>query len=239
MEWKKLKMPKDVAYDPFHIPMAYKDRNRCGYYMLISKRGVGKTTSIVLIGMILFKLYGCRTQYLRQTEEMTTPKNSNKLMETILSCHYIDTITDFCNQYGSYLSYVGLDYTQPLDTQVCTFSETPMTWQQYFLSSALANWHNYAALAEEGELNGFEMDQEYADMIQKLPESLATDAGVQGFGSAEEYLAYNVGAGATIADYQSYMNTYYQGFTYFRSCYDEMVPTDEEIETALKRLPKV
>lgn len=104
-EWKKLKMPKEVAYDIFHIPLAYKDRNRCGYYMLISKRGVGKTTSVVLLGMILFKLYGCRTQYLRQTEEMTTPKNSNKLMETILSCHYIDIITE--GRWNSAFYYAG------------------------------------------------------------------------------------------------------------------------------------
>lgn len=93
-EWKKLKMPKGVAYDPFHIPFAAKDRNRCGYYMMISKRGVGKTTSMILLGLILFKLYGVKIQYIRQTSDMLAPKFSQELMSTILSCGYIETLTE-------------------------------------------------------------------------------------------------------------------------------------------------
>lgn len=93
-EWKKLKMPKDVAYDPFHIPFAAKDRNRCGYYMMISKRGVGKTTSMILLGLILFKLYGVKIQYIRQTSDMLAPKFSQELMSTILSCGYIEKLTE-------------------------------------------------------------------------------------------------------------------------------------------------
>jgi hypothetical protein len=67
-EWNRLKMPKDVAYDIFHIPW-----QRTAYTMLISKRGVGKTTSVMLLGLILFKLYGVQIQYIRQTDDMTTP----------------------------------------------------------------------------------------------------------------------------------------------------------------------
>ena len=147
-----------------------------------------------------------------------------------LQIYYWLEVQSFLSNYGTYASYLGLDYTQPLDTQVCTFSETTMTWQQYFLDAALADWHNYAALAEEAEANGYEMDQEYVDMIASLPETLATDAALQGFESAEEYLAYNVGMGSTVADYQAYMNTYYQGFMYFQSKYDDMIPTDAEVE---------
>ncbi len=155
---------------------------------------------------------------------------NRQLTNAELQIYYWLEVQKFLSEYGSYLTMLGLDYTQPLDTQVCTLSEEPMTWQQFFLEAALADWHNYAALAEEADANDFQMDQEYADMIDALPQSLATDAGLQGFESAEAYLAFNVGTGATVADYQSYMHTYYQGFTYFRSCYDEMIPTDEEIE---------
>jgi len=147
-----------------------------------------------------------------------------------LQIYYWLEVQNFLSNYGSYLGMMGFDYTQPLDTQACTFSETPMTWQQYLLDSALADWQNYAALAEEAEANGYEMEQEYVDMIAALPESLTTDAGVQGFESAEEYLTYNVGMGASVADYQGYMTTYYEGFMYFRSRYDAMIPTDAELE---------
>ena len=155
---------------------------------------------------------------------------SQELTNAQLQIYYWLEVQNFLANYGSYISYVGLDLTQPLDTQVCSFSETPMTWQQYFLDCALANWHNYAALAEEAQVNSFVLDQEYVDMIAALPESLATDAGLRGFGSAEEYLAFNVGAGATVADYQAYMNTYYNGFMFFQSEYESMVPTQEELD---------
>ena len=107
-EWKALKMPKDVAYDPFHIPWG-----RCGYYMLISKRGVGKTTSVVLLGMILFKLYGVVAQYIRQTEDMTAPKFAQDLMDTIMSCGYIEKLTNGRWNYAYYHAkrwvYANLD----------------------------------------------------------------------------------------------------------------------------------
>ena len=155
---------------------------------------------------------------------------SQELTNAQLQIYYWLEVQNFVAQYGSYAAYFGLDLTQPLDMQICGIADPAVTWQQYFLASALADWHNYAALAEEGKANGYEMDQEYVDMIAALPESLTTDAGLQGFASAEEYMAYNVGAGATIADYQAYMTTYYEGFTFFQSRYEAMVPTQEEME---------
>lgn len=96
-EWNKLKMPKDVAYDIFHIPWG-----QCGYNMLISKRGVGKTTSVMLLGLILYKLYGVQIQYIRQTEDMTAPKYAQELMSTILSCGYIEKLTNGRWNYAYY-----------------------------------------------------------------------------------------------------------------------------------------
>ena len=81
-EWNKLGMPKDVAYDLFHIPLQYE--KRCGYYMLISKRGVGKTTSVLLLGMILYKLYGVKIQYIRQSKDMLAPKFAQEAFSTII-----------------------------------------------------------------------------------------------------------------------------------------------------------
>lgn len=96
-EWNRLKMPKDLAYDIFHIPWG-----TCAYNMLISKRGVGKTTSILLLGLILFKLYGVIIQYIRSTEDMTAPKFAQELMSTILACGYIEKLTDGRWNYAYY-----------------------------------------------------------------------------------------------------------------------------------------
>lgn len=93
-EWDKLKMPKDVVYDPFHIPLSNKDTRHCAYYMLISKRGVGKTTTMILLGLILFKLYGVKTQLIRQMSDMLKPKNMQEMMAAILNFGYIEKLTE-------------------------------------------------------------------------------------------------------------------------------------------------
>ena len=101
-EWNRLKMPKDVAYDPFHIPLDVKNVNHCSYYMLFSKRGVGKTTSMLLLGLILFKLYGVQIQYIRQKEDQLRPKFAQELMKTILTCGYIEKLTEGRWNYAYY-----------------------------------------------------------------------------------------------------------------------------------------
>lgn len=101
-EWNKLKMPKNVAYDPFHVPFDVNNVNHCSYYFFASKRGVGKTTTMLLLGLILFKLYGVVIQYIRQKEDMLRPKFAQELMKTILECGYIEKLTEGRWNYAYY-----------------------------------------------------------------------------------------------------------------------------------------
>ena len=47
-----------------------------------------------------------------------------------LQVAYWMEVQNFLSSYGSYAAYFGLDYTQPLDTQVCAMAENGCTWQQ-------------------------------------------------------------------------------------------------------------
>ena len=179
----------------------------------------------------------CKGSYTVSDEQIAADKTNvvatvadRQLTNAELQIYYWMEVQGFLSNYGSYAAYLGLDYTQPLDTQLCGVSETTQTWQQYFLAMALADWHNYAALAEEAELNGYALEQKYADLVAGIPESMAEEATQNGFESAEAYIAYNVGMGSSVADYQSYMNTYYNGFMYFQSRYDAMIPDDAQME---------
>ena len=147
-----------------------------------------------------------------------------------LQVYYWLQVQQFLGNYGSYAAYMGLDYTQPLDTQVCGLVDTGITWQQFFLSQALDSWHNYQALSNEAKANGVEISDENRTYVDGIPDALLTEGGLQGFESAESYLAYHVGAGASIEDYVRYMETYYQGYEYFETQYDSLLPTDSEIE---------
>lgn len=148
-----------------------------------------------------------------------------------LQVFYWMEIQSFLNQYGSYAPYFGLDYTQPLDTQLCSLSEgQSMTWQQFFLASCLGSWQNYQSMTAAAQEAGFRLSEADRAYLDNLAVSLEESAAGNGFESVEELLAYNIGKGATMEDYLSFMELYYTGYQYFNSLYDTFLPTDSEVE---------
>lgn len=87
-EFKKLKIPKDV-YDPSKLPLEV-----AKWYISMSPRGVGKTTNILLLGMIMNKLYGTEIQYIRFHESMIMNKNIKDIFEVIIQFKYIEKLTN-------------------------------------------------------------------------------------------------------------------------------------------------
>lgn len=144
--------------------------------------------------------------------------------------YYWMEVQSFMSSYGSYAAYFGLDYTQPLDTQVCGLTDTGETWQQFFLAGALNTWQNHQALAAEAELAGFELDEAVRAELEALPETLAQNAAMYGVETAEELLAMNVGGAATMEDYLHFMNLYYPGSLYYNAQVEANAPTAEEVE---------
>lgn len=87
-EFNKLNVPKE-----FHTPINY-NFNDSNYFVELSERSVGKTTNWLLWGMCQNKLYGTVIQYIRQTDDMITPKYLKQLFETIILNGYIEKLTN-------------------------------------------------------------------------------------------------------------------------------------------------
>jgi len=86
-EYKKLNCPKDV-YNPSSLPIG-----KASYFVLLSERKTGKTTNLLLIGLLLYWHYGIVTQYIRSNENMIMNKNIKDLYSTIIQYEYIEKIT--------------------------------------------------------------------------------------------------------------------------------------------------
>lgn len=82
----------EPIYDPTTAPVT-----ECKYIELLSERSSGKTTNWIIIGIILNKMYGTVTQYIRQSEDMIKPSVAGEIFRVILtynnSC-YIPLLTD-------------------------------------------------------------------------------------------------------------------------------------------------
>lgn len=87
-EFKKLNVPKTV-YDVTKLPLS-----AAKYFTLLSERSTGKTTNILLLGMIFHKMYGTKIQYIRKSENMIMNATINELFKTIREYDYIEKITE-------------------------------------------------------------------------------------------------------------------------------------------------
>ncbi len=160
--------------------------------------------------------------------EVVATLGDAKLTNGELQVYYWMQVIDFLNEYGSYAAYFGLDYTQPLDEQKSIEENT--SWQQYFLQSAIDAWHSNQAFAMMAKEADFQLDAEIRKQIDEMVASVESQAKTEGFESADKYLQSQMGAGCTMADYTAYMETYYTGYMYFAKLYEDMDPTDAEIE---------
>ena len=87
-EYKKLKIPKET-----HYPLKA-DISSCGYIIDLSDRSRGKTTNKLILGLLLYKMYGIELQYVRQRKTDIAPKTMNDLYKTVIDYKYIEKIFD-------------------------------------------------------------------------------------------------------------------------------------------------
>lgn len=176
-----------------------------------------------------------RASYTASDEEVVKANSSvvavmgdQTLTNGQLQVYYWMQVYDFLDYYGQYAAYYGLDYTQPLDQQICP--ATNGTWEQYFLSCALMSWQRYRALSNVAAEENYAIPEEIAAQLDNLESNMAESAAANGFADAAQMLEGDMGKGCTLADYRSYLELYYRGYTYFQGQYENFAPTDAEIE---------
>lgn len=169
------------------------------------------------------------TKYQNKVTEVIAQVGENKLTNGILQLYYADAVYTFVDNYYYYLSSYGLDIDKPLDEQTCLMDDS-MTWEQYFLDNALESWRRYAVLENMAKASGFELDEDMQKHIEDMPKQLEEFAKSNKFDTVQAWLEENFGPGITQEDYIVYSTTYYTGSAYLVSRYDEMMPTDEQID---------
>ena len=94
-DWKAIRK----AYNHIPIPDGYFDPTRlpfetAKYLIEYSRRGTGKTTNLLMLGLVMYYLYGTHTIYVRQVADNIAPKNAKDMYGIIQSWHYIEHITN-------------------------------------------------------------------------------------------------------------------------------------------------
>ena len=153
----------------------------------------------------------------------------NKLTNAQLQIFYWNEVYSFLNSNSYYLSYLGLDYTKPLSDQV-SFFDANMTWQQYFLESAIQSWQSNVVFAEEAKAAGYTLPDKERQELDKMPSELEKQAQQNGYDSVDAMVQEAFGPGVTLEDYMAYMELQYFGVGYFAELYEKIDPTMEQLE---------
>lgn len=166
---------------------------------------------------------------LQEKDTVVATVGNMELTNSSLQMYYRQTIDNFYNQFGYYLDPSILDFTKPLDQQINTAEE--VTWQQYFLESALNSWSRYAALCMHAEEAGFALSEQMQANLDSIPQQLDETAKYYGYESADEMLLTDIGTGCDMKGYVEYVRVNMIASQYLDSLYAEMTPTLDEIET--------
>ena len=153
-----------------------------------------------------------------------------QLTNSDLQVYYWSIVNSYLSsEYGYYIMmYGGLDYTQPLDTQL-SYEDQTRTWQQYFLQEALSYWQLSQALAQESQKAGMELSAENQQMLANIEANMIATAEANGM-TLEELMMHNVGAGADISNLVAFQELSARGNTYYLQEIEKYVPTEEDLE---------
>lgn len=149
--------------------------------------------------------------------------NGEKVTKLEFDYNYNLSKNNYINQYGSYLSYFGLDTSKDLSTQM--YTET-LTWEDFFQQMAVESIQKNKALKAQADAAGFEYDpteefKEYEASMKELAEEQSM--------SLNSYIKAMFGSHATLDRLSEYIkesmiiNAYYEQLT------EEKAPGDEEI----------
>ena len=153
-----------------------------------------------------------------------------ELTNSALQVYYWQTANEFQSSYGAYLDASTLDFTKPLDEQFYD-EEAGITWQKYFLDSALSSWSRYAALYMHAKEVGFQLSEDMQTYVESLPDQVQEMAASYGYDTLSDMLMDDMGAACDEGGYMAYLNTNIYASQYMDSVYESLTPSQEEIET--------
>ena len=159
------------------------------------------------------------------THETYVVINGEEVNKVEFDYVYNTSKNNYITQYGSYLSYFGLDTSKDLSTQM--YSDT-LTWQDYFEQNAVESLKQNKALMAEAKAAGFTYDT--TDEYNTFKETIKTSAASAGI-SEKEYVRSIYGSYATMSRIEEYVKNDMVMNAYYQKLQEDNAPSDDEIQS--------
>ena len=144
--------------------------------------------------------------------------NGKQLTNQMFMYYYWGQFYSLYSQYGTTLTYMGLDMNKPFEDQ--KFDDT-RTWADFFTDYALMQWTRDVIISEAVTKEGFVLTETQKSELAALLDQLETDATKYGYASGEDYLKHAFDLSVDVASYITYTTTSYVNTQYLASKYQE------------------
>ena len=159
------------------------------------------------------------------THETYVVVNGEAVNKVEFDYQYNLTKNNYITQYGSYLTYFGLDTSKDLSTQM--YSDT-LSWQDYFEQMAVENLKQSKAMKAAADAEGFTYDT--TDEYNTFKETIKTSAASAGI-SEKEYVRSVYGSYATMTRIEQYVKNDMVMNAYYEKLQEDNAPSDDEIQS--------
>lgn len=183
---------------------------------------IGVIAAVIIVALFIF------SSNLPYTTVNAVTIGSTGYSAAEYSFFYNLNYNNFVNQYGSYLSMMGLDTTKSLSSQNYTEDQT---WAQYFQESAQASMKEITALYDDAVKNGFELSEEEKTSLDSTVASMQSGYAEAGYSSADAYLAAVYGKGCTVKTVSSLVEKYFIAQSYSSQKNDSLTYTSDQLKS--------
>lgn len=186
---------------------------------------VSKAIGIAVIVILVAFVASFPIRNYLATHETYVKINGENITRVEYDYNYNLSKTDYINQYGSYMTYFGVDFNSDLSTQMYT---EELTWKDFFDQLTVDNMKQNKALLAEADAEGFTYDtaEEYAEFEQNI-KSAASAAGT----TVNKYVKEQYGSYATLGRISEYIKDSMIINAFYVQKSDELAPSDDEIES--------
>ncbi len=153
---------------------------------------------------------------------------SHTLNAVQVNYYYIDTVNNYYNQYGSYASIMGLDFSKPLNKQIYE-KETGKTWADAFVESAMNSIKSTYALYELAMKDNFQLTEDEQKSIDSTFSTLSVYAMYYGYKDVDAYLTGIYGNGADEESFREYTTINQIADSYYTKYADSLDYSNEDI----------
>ena len=188
------------------------------------EKKIGLAIGIVVVAALVCLIASFPIRTYLAVNETFVKVGDEKITKLEFDYNYNIVVNNYISQYGSYLSYFGLDTSKDLATQM--YSDT-LTWEDYFQQMTVDSIQKNKALMVKAKEAGFTYDtaadfKEYEDTLK----AAAADQGL----SVNNYLKSSFGSYATLGRLENVIKEGMVVSAFYEQVSDEKEPTEEAIQ---------